>query len=245
MEELRSLLSRATDAEKMSLARILGAESKIDELILALQRAASSTLDYHILGKRPSYKEILDQIAGQRKIKSAALSTEGVELSIVKLHFKDFWDRMTPDQRSKFERQLQRERLIDGRSARIAGATLTGAGLLAAQASGFGVYLLASSTLAALTSGLGLALPFAAYTAMSSAISLAIGPAGWIGLSLLVLYNLTGPDAQKTASAIAMICSIRGRLKAERQARLRQRHVMIFSAIACVALIALVVWHLR
>ena len=55
------------------------------------------------------------------------------------------------------------------------GELITGAGvfgaLTAAQLSGFGVYLLASTALGAITSTLGLTLPFVAYTTMSSAIS--------------------------------------------------------------------------
>jgi hypothetical protein len=48
----------------------------------------------------------------------------------------------------------------------------------AAQLSGFGAYLLASNTIGAFTSLVGVSLPFAFYTGMSLVISVVIGHAG-------------------------------------------------------------------
>jgi hypothetical protein len=79
----------------------------------------------------------------------------------------------------------------------LSGAALAG---LAAQASGFGVYLLASSTVGAITAGLGTTLPFGFYLALSSAIHIIIGPAGWIALVIAAVLQLTGPDWQRVSA---------------------------------------------
>jgi hypothetical protein len=71
------------------------------------------------------------------------------------------------------------------------------AALMAAQLSGFGVYLLASTALGALTGAVGIAFPFAAYAAVSSAIAVAIGPVGWIGAGLFAIWALTDRAARK------------------------------------------------
>lgn len=221
MEEIRTILSKATDPEKMSFVQILGGATGTEGIMEGLQRAATSSLGYR-LGSRPSYHDIVTRIASRMNISASGLTTEQIERRIVALLWNTVWEKMTPEQRSAFDEKL-REECRDHKKATIAaGATITGATLLAAQVSGFGVYLLASSTLAAITSGLGLTLPFAAYTAMSTVISTIIGPVGWLGLGLLCLYKLTGPDNAKTTRAIVMMHCVRTRLKTEEEELRRQ-----------------------
>ncbi len=81
--------------------------------------------------------------------------------------------------------------------------------LTAAQLSGFGVYLLASTTLGAITGAIGITLPFAVYTAMSSAIAVIIGPVGWIGAGLFAVWQLTGANYKKLIPAILFVCALR------------------------------------
>jgi hypothetical protein len=58
----------------------------------------------------------------------------------------------------------------------------------ASQLSSFGGYLLASSTIGAVTSFVGVTLPFACYTGMSSVISVVIGCVGLL-LAAIPLYK--------------------------------------------------------
>jgi uncharacterized protein YaaW (UPF0174 family) len=53
----------------------------------------------------------------------------------------------------------------------------------AAQATGFGVYLASTTALVFLTHAVGVTLPFAFYTGLSSSIAFVIGPAGWLSLA--------------------------------------------------------------
>jgi hypothetical protein len=59
----------------------------------------------------------------------------------------------------------------------------------------------------------GLKLPFLAYIVMSKAISLAIGPLGWLGLGMGVLHTLTKPNYRRLVAAIACVSMIRQRIE--------------------------------
>ena len=85
---------------------------------------------------------------------------------------------------------------FDKGGALLGSASIFGA-LTAARLSGFGVYLLASTSLSALTTAASLTLPFAVYTTMSSAIAVIIGPAGWGAAALYVIWKLTGPNYKR------------------------------------------------
>jgi hypothetical protein len=71
---------------------------------------------------------------------------------------------------------------------------------------------MASTVAGALTAAAGVKLPFLAYTVMSKAIWLAIGPLGWIGLGVGVIHTLTKPSYDRLAAAIACIQMIRQRV---------------------------------
>jgi len=71
---------------------------------------------------------------------------------------------------------------------------------------------MASTVVGALTATVGLKLPFLAYMVMSKAISLAIGPIGWLGLGVGALHTVTKPNYDRLVAAIACVQIIRQRL---------------------------------
>ena len=81
--------------------------------------------------------------------------------------------------------------------------------MAAAKASGFGVYLMASTVLGGLTSALGITLPFAAYMGMSQMIALAIGPVGWLTLFGGLAFTLNQPNWQRLTLAVVCVSVIR------------------------------------
>ncbi len=89
---------------------------------------------------------------------------------------------------------------------------LVGGGIVAANLSGFGLYLASSTALGAITSALGVALPFAVYTGMSSTLAVLIGPVGWVVLGTWVLHKLGRPDPNKVLAGTLLIANIRQRL---------------------------------
>ena len=68
--------------------------------------------------------------------------------------------------------------------------------LTAAQLSGFGVYLAATTALSAVSGALGFTLPFAAYTGLSQVVALTIGPVGWVVMGASALYLLGKPSTK-------------------------------------------------
>ena len=73
------------------------------------------------------------------------------------------------------------------------------AGLGLAQAAGFSLYTSSASALAFLSGSVGLTLPFAAYTGLSSLLSLVTGPLGWVAMGSLIAWKLTSTDWKKLA----------------------------------------------
>ena len=107
------------------------------------------------------------------------------------------------------EEELRRAAQKFDKGGALVGSTSIFAALTAAQLSGFGIYLLASTSLGALTGVLGVTLPFAAYTMMSTAIATIIGPVGWIGAGLFLIWKLTGPNYKRLIPAILYISMLR------------------------------------
>jgi uncharacterized protein YaaW (UPF0174 family) len=122
---------------------------------------------------------------------------------------KTVWEKMTPEQRRQMEREWQKTAAEFDKSGSLAGSASIFAALTASQLSGFGIYLLATTSLGALTGVIGITLPFAVYTAMTTAIAVIIGPVGWIGAGLFALWALSGPNYKKLIPAILYVCALR------------------------------------
>ena len=128
-----------------------------------------------------SYEETIEKIAKKNNIKlDSALKVSLKERQLFLELFSTNFQKLNDKEKQEFLRKLERNGMSKDQVASI--VALTGIG--AAQLSGFGVYLLASSAVGAITHALGVTLSFATYTAMSSIIKLAIGP---IGLVLMAI----------------------------------------------------------
>lgn len=84
--------------------------------------------------------------------------------------------------------------------------------LAAGNLGGFGVYIAASTSLAAVGSAIGITFPFVAYTTLSRAISIALGPVGWIAAGLYAINKLAGPNDKKLVPAIVYIAGLRSEM---------------------------------
>ena len=126
-----------------------------------------------------SYEEILTKIAKKHDLVIEAqdsLANKEKEL-FQKLFVKEF-ENLSEVEKEAFLIDLEKNGLDKSQIASLTSVTA----IAAAQVSGFGVYVLASSTVGAITGMLGITLPFAFYTGMSTAISVAIGPIGFLVL---------------------------------------------------------------
>lgn len=102
------------------------------------------------------------------------------------------------------------------KSPTVGKEAMTAGALTIANLSGFGLYLASSTALGAITSAVGVTLPFAAYTGLSSALSVIIGPIGWAALGLWVAHKLGKPDPFKLISIVLLVSNLRLRLMAAR-----------------------------
>ena len=213
MRYLKSILNKASEEERTGLQKILESESNLpDALIDNLQWNAQSIFGY--MFKNISYKRIVHQVAKKLKINfSQSTPISKIEIKIAQNVLKTVWEKMTPEQRKKFEQELQKTAKEFDKTGGLIGSTAIFAFLTGAQLSGFGIYLLASTALGAITGTIGITLPFAVYTTMSSVIFVVIGPVGWIGAGLFAIWKLTGPNYKRLIPAIIYISALKAKQK--------------------------------
>lgn len=210
MQKLTSFLASKTTDERRGLRALLKAEGPAPKHIVAALLWNSTSLLQYAFTDGLTYYQIVQSVARRLKIRADdGDSVEHLECEISQHLFKAMWEKMTPEQREELTKKLKEAMGSDNfTTALTTGASLYAA-LMAANLSGFGVYMLATTVLSALTSTLSLTLPFVAYTAVTRGLSVVLGPVGWIGAGLLTLHQLTGPNWQKTTNAIVYISMLR------------------------------------
>ncbi|MGH8162002.1 MAG: hypothetical protein ACRESR_07665 [Gammaproteobacteria bacterium] len=190
----------------------------VNAIIDAIRKAGSNTTasaGRKLMGRDPyvSYREVLDDAAKKLKVEgiTANSSDSAVETALTATAFKAAWEKATPIEREALAKHLSAS---DRKTLYTMGAT--GTALAGAGAVGFPLYIAASTVVGSLTSAIGVTLPFAAYTTMSSGIALVIGPAGWLALIGVAAWKIGGVNYAVTIPAVTAIAAVRGRLIAER-----------------------------
>ncbi len=217
MQELKDLLYR-TSAEKLKgLADILEASDSTVNAIADKFCCQSQNLGEFFWGvfsgKQPSYKEIVQQTARQLGISYRNYETSSeIEVKIAQHVMETVWENMTPEQRQQMDAELKATAAKYDKGAELLSNVSIFGALTAAKLSGFGVYLLASTTLGAITGVIGITLPFVIYTSMSTMLAVVIGPVGWLGAGLFAFWNMTGPNYKKLVPAILYVCMLRAEL---------------------------------
>lgn len=166
-----SVLHKLLNTKENNIQQI---EYQLGEILLPIGGYFHKTL---------SYTEFLKKIASHNNIplnfKNGNIEAEK-DLYITL--FKKKYDSMTIFEKDEYLKNLEANGLNKNQIASLTAITTLGA----AQASGFGIYLLATSTIGAISSAVGITLPFALYTTMSSAISFIIGPVGFLVMGVAV-----------------------------------------------------------
>ena len=176
MKSLENLFELLNEEEKLPLYKLLGIEKQNNEaIIIKLSKAILPVGG--IFQTKLTYKELLEKLAKHHHIEINLKQKEvEIEKQIFISLFQKEYAKMSDEEKVEFLANLSSNGLD---SNQIKSLTLI-ASLSAAQASGIGVYLLASSTVGTITSFLGFTLPFAFYPTMSKAISVIIGPIGFL-----------------------------------------------------------------
>jgi hypothetical protein len=179
MNNLRASLAYFSKEELSVLQKILKSDGDTSGHILyKLERLLLSGV-YGIFQANDSYKKVLEKVARHYNITIDCNLTEvACERELYFKLFKKEIDQMSADDKEAFYLNLEKQGLTRAQATSLSGLATIGA----AQASGFGVYLLASSTAGAIASVVGVTLPFALYTSLSTAISYLIGPIGFVAL---------------------------------------------------------------
>lgn len=191
MDNLRASLAYFSDEELSVLQKILKSEvNDINNIIYKFERLLLSSV-WGFFQDNDSYKNVIIKIAKHNNID---IDLKSSEVTIERdLYFKLFdkeLNQMSADEKEAFYINLENQGLTRAQATSLTGLAAIGA----AQASGFGVYLLATSTVGAIASVVGVTLPFAVYTTLSSAISYLIGPIGFLVIGYSLYKNIKSLD---------------------------------------------------
>jgi uncharacterized protein YaaW (UPF0174 family) len=204
--DLYLILCHCNNEEIETLCKILKLKSTSKENIIPELISNSKNL-LEFFDDNPSYNDILYKIKIKLKLDKKIVEINQIEKAIAIKFLEKALSKMTEEQKTKFEKEIIEIANKEGGLKFKVGTVFTA--LTAAQVSGFGVYLLASSSLSFLTGAIGLTLPFAAYTTLSSAISIIIGPVGWIGAGLLALWKFNDTNYNKIIPTMIYISWLR------------------------------------
>ncbi len=244
MDELRAVLAKTSPEKRRGLSDILKADgTEVSMLEDALWRNSRSVFG-RILGDKPAYSSVVKQVADKLDIPYSGVETKTLEVRIARHVFQTVWEKMTPEQKEEMEAELRREAQKSDKGRVLAGSASLFTALTAAKVSGFGIYLLASTSLSALTGTLGLTLPFAAYTTMSGAIATILGPVGWIGAGLFVIWKLTGPNYRRLIPAILYVSMLRSEQELREEERGSKIIVYVTVFLLVAVLVAGIFWFL-
>ena len=135
------------------------------------------------------------------------LTTEQMEDELIGHVWKGIREKLTPEQLQQIEAAVREQHTHGGATAKAGGDVF--AALTAAQLSGFGVYLAATTIVGILTHAVGVTLPFAFYTGMTSALNFVIGPEGFAIMAAVVLAGAARKNWDKIIPFIIYSRAIR------------------------------------
>lgn len=136
-------------------------------------------------------------------------SVEFLECEIVKKLFETMWKKLTPKQREDLRSEMEKAMGAESGAFAFKTSAALFAAITAANLTGFGIYILSTTVLGALTGAIGITLPFVFYTALTRSISILTGPVGVAIATAFSLCQLTGPNWKRTTMAIAYISMLR------------------------------------
>ena len=214
LREFRKLVKSATREQRHNLGELIGSGFGSDPDTLCNHIRYLRAGSIWQLFWDESWKQVVTDVADHIGIDWLAtlkgrcwkdLETHEIETAVVAKVFQEMFDRLPPEQQEQLVLEMKRS----SDDPNFTGLLLTGGAMAAARASGFGVYLMASTVLGGLTSTLGITLPFAAYMGMSQVIALVIGPVGWLTLFGGLAFTLNQPNWQRLTLGVIYVSVIR------------------------------------
>ena len=217
---LLELLSNANEEEREALEKFSGIKFEDEGQFEKAVRTKASH-DVAVIVKRikgvdkdlalATYSDMLDLTGKNFKENRDGQSDREFERHLVQAAFEKMVGAMGEKDRKLLEHEISKyaDKHLGKKNLDIA---LSSGGVLAANLGGFATYTMASSLLAGAGSTLGMTLPFAAYTTLSSTLSVVLGPVGIGALGLWGLHKITSPNIKVTILIVLAVAAIRERL---------------------------------
>ena len=168
----------------------------------------------HDYAKSLTYEFLLREACRESGIKDAHCESASLlEIYLFETIIARMLVAMNAKQRHEF---LTRRVQLDVMAAQFpssgwAGPVTTLAALSAAQASGFGVYMGATTALGLASHAVGVTLPFAVYTGMTSTIAFLIGPIGFLATVGWLAHVFTSPEWARIIRGLLHIIAMRAK----------------------------------
>lgn len=160
----------------------------------------------------PSYKDLVYGAAKKLKVYEEDAKLNKLEIYISQAIIVSALNNMRPAQREDFfSRDIDAKAVFedaDSLKNNINGPMTSSALLGVAGASGFGLYAASTTALGFVTHAVGITLPFAVYTGLTSSIAFVIGPAGWLAISFWGFLKLTKTEWDKLIPALLYIMAV-------------------------------------
>jgi len=217
LSELRALLDRASADDRANFQNLIGAGfGDTPELLCDHIQFLRAGVLGQFLDNR-DYKQLVTDVADQIHIDWSALlrgrhwsdlSAADIEDAVVVTVVQGILRDLPDAERRRLAEELGEE----AHDPNLIGELLSGGAIVLGRLSGFQIYLLATTAVGALTAVLGITLPFAIYTAITTGIGFALGPIGWAAVAIAGLIRINQPNWSKLVPAIVYISYIRHKL---------------------------------
>ena len=225
----RDLLGCATEEERRTLEQLSGKKFKsTEDFDLTIRRKSTHEFNYWLNRFKGTdaefatvtYSDMLDMVGDVFKEDRNRQIDSEYERSLVELAFRNMVSSLENTDRKLLEHELSHyaENELGSKNTVL---MLTSGGLLAGNLGGFATYTMSTSLLASGSSALGLSLPFAAYTSLSTVLSTILGPIGVSAVGLWGAHKMAAPDVKTTVLIVLAVAAIRARLIFEQQERKR------------------------
>lgn len=210
---LPEVIAKASSEDRTILASLLDIRQHDTQSLRDRLRSKSRNILDKASGREVSYAELLKKIGAAHGIRPILFETpRDFERRIVRTLFRRTQRVLAAP---KYGDSLIEMKKRYRRNPTFGGEATGGASILVAQASGFGVYQMATTVMGMASSAAGITIPFIGYMALTKTIFLAIGPLGWAALGASVLHKLTKPKYSEMAAIVAWMFLVRN--QADRQ----------------------------
>lgn len=220
LSELYDFLERVSDDERTNLQKIIKSSFGNSPKCICDQMVYLRCGAIRQVFSQLSYKQLVTDVADHVKIDWSILckekswedlSSSEIENAVVIKIFSEIYERLSDRDKQKLQNELNHI----AREKGFHNEFITATGLVLANLSGFEIYLLATTTLGALSNFLGITLPFFVYTTLTRTIAAIIGPAGWVTLGVVTLLHLNSPNWSKLVASIVYLSYLRNSLSLE------------------------------